>query len=130
MVSKTLPAHLQSGRNAEKLANRYLQKQGLQLVTQNYRCRQGEIDLVMRDDNTLVFVEVKFRHNEHWMPIIESVTRKKRWHLIQAGERYLQHFDVTAEGITECRFDIVLILGSPASIRWLPAAFDADEFHR
>ena len=51
-----------TGDHAEQLACVFLQQQGLQLVTRNYRCRGGEIDLIMRDDDSLVFVEVRYRH--------------------------------------------------------------------
>ncbi|WP_292746923.1 YraN family protein, partial [Methylophaga sp. UBA3191] len=53
--------HLQSGKQAEQLACNYLEKQGLKLVQRNFYCRRGEIDLIMQDGQTLVFIEVRYR---------------------------------------------------------------------
>lgn len=59
------PEHLQQGNAAEKIAATFLQQKGLTLVEKNFRCKYGEIDLIMREGKTLVFVEVRLRSNEH-----------------------------------------------------------------
>lgn len=107
-----------SGAAAEERATTYLQGQGLELVTRNYRCRQGELDIVMRDGNTLVFVEVRSRSNARFGGAAASITPTKQGKLIHAAEHYLlQHPHPGA-----CRFDAVLIEGN--SLQWLRQAFE------
>lgn len=87
----------------ERAAKDFLLKQGLVSVTDNYRCRAGEIDLVMRDRDTLVFVEVRFRKNRLFGGGAASVTRSKQKRLIRAARYYLQREHYTGN----CRFDVV-----------------------
>ena len=110
-----------SGDEAEKIAAAYLQQQGLTLLETNYRCRFGELDLVMRDGNALVFVEVRLRSNADFGGAGMSITAHKRKKLIRAAEHYLQH-----HGSTSCRFDAVLMdkIGIQ-HIEWIRNAFDA-----
>ena len=61
------------GQQIEQQVSRYLQKQGLRLIEQNYQCRGGEIDLIMKEKNTLVFVEVRFRKNARFGSALESI---------------------------------------------------------
>ena len=91
------------GQFAERRACRYLQRQGLTLVAKNYRCANGEIDLIMRDKEQLVFVEVRYRENKHYGTGIDSVDSKKIKKLILTARHYLasHQLDVPA------RFDIV-----------------------
>ncbi len=119
--------HLRDGRKAERIAARYLKRRGLRLLARNYRCRVGELDLIMQEADTLVFVEVKFRRDEHWMPVIEALNRTKRRRIILTSEHYLQRQGL-APDIRECRFDLVLLVGDLRSpdIRWLRRAFDAE----
>ncbi|MCG8083044.1 MAG: YraN family protein, partial [Candidatus Thiodiazotropha taylori] len=66
--------HLQQGEAAEQLAVDYLSRRGLKLVTRNFRCKVGEIDLIMREKRTLVFVEVRYRQSDDYGSALESIT--------------------------------------------------------
>ena len=94
------------GQRAEKLACDYLRSQGYQLVTQNYRCRSGEIDLIMRDEQTLVFVEVKFRSKQaHGQPV-EFFHSSKRRKFESAMSHYFQAQGLNPEMLAH-RIDVV-----------------------
>ncbi len=109
------------GTAAEKLALDYLQARGLTLVTHNFRCRGGELDLIMRDGEALVFVEVRSRRHSRYGTPAESVTRTKQQRLLRAAALYLQrqHLDLP------CRFDVVAILqtGDAPRVEWIRDAF-------
>lgn len=113
------------GRDAEELAERYLSRHGLMLVMRNYRCRRGEIDLVMRDADTLVFVEVRRRTSHAFGGGVASVDSRKRTRLVAAAEHYLMMKRIGDE--RPCRFDVVAIDGrSPrTTIEWVRDAFDS-----
>ena len=108
------------GQYAERRACRYLQRQGLTLVDKNYRCTRGEIDLIMRDKEQLVFVEVRYREHKSYGTGIDSVDSKKIKKLILTARHYLvsHQLDVPA------RFDVV---GFDASLnpKWISNAFNA-----
>ena len=112
------------GNDAEGLAERFLSRRGLQLVTRNYRCRRGEIDLVMRDADTLVFVEVRRRSGRTFGGGLESVDARKRARLAAAAEHYLTMKNFGDE--RACRFDVVAIDGPypRATIEWVRDAFE------
>lgn len=93
----------ETGNRAESLAADMLTRNGLTLVTRNYRCRQGEIDLVMRDTESLVFVEVRLRRNASFGGAFASVDRRKQQRLIKAARHYLAHSGWQGP----CRFDVV-----------------------
>ena len=95
--------HLRTGNAAEALACRWLQAQGLTLKEQNYRCKSGEIDLIMQDGETLVFVEVRYRSHAGFGSAIDSVTHAKQQKLQRAAEHYLQRLKHTPA----CRFDMI-----------------------
>ena len=108
-----------SGAAAEDRAAEHLQRRGLKLVARNWRCRQGEIDLILRDGATLVFVEVRSRASATFGGAGASITLAKQAKLIRAAEHYLlQHPDPAP-----CRFDAVLIDGD--ELQWLRNAFEA-----
>jgi putative endonuclease len=112
------------GQRAEQLACRYLQAQGLRLAQCNYRCRLGEIDLVMEDCESLVFVEVRCRRNGRFGSAVDSITPAKQARLIAAAQHYLQQ----TEGAQNkpCRFDVVGITPEQEGINdiiWLQDAF-------
>lgn len=119
-----LPSHLLKGRNAESRARRFLEARGLKFIEANYRCRPGEIDLVMRDRATLVFVEVRYRKNDDFGGALESIDARKQSKLRAAAEHYLQRRRIGSP----CRFDVVLITGSPGGskdgprVDWIPNA--------
>jgi len=108
------------GAEAEALAGEHLERAGLRILTRNYRCPQGEIDLVVEDRDVLVFVEVRYRHTSGFGSAMESVDRRKQQRLIAAARHYLaaQHIDCP------CRFDVVAITGTPSTLEWLRNAFD------
>lgn len=116
--------HLIKGRDAEDRARRYLERRGLTCIETNYRCRPGEIDLIMRDNAVIVFVEVRCRKNHRYGGALESIDFRKQHKLRAAAEHYLQHRRSAAE--SPCRFDVVLITGSPDSggehVDWIPNA--------
>ena len=95
------------------------------LVTRNYRCRRGEIDLVMRDTETLVFVEVRRRTSRAFGGGLDSVDARKRARLVAAAEHYLMMKRIGDE--CPCRFDVVAIDGpfTRTTIEWVRDAFDA-----
>ena len=95
------------------------------VVGRNYRCRRGEIDLVMRDMDTLVFVEVRRRTSRAFGGGLGSVDRRKRARLVAAAEFYLAVNRIGDD--RPCRFDVVAIDGPPrqATIEWVRGAFDA-----
>lgn len=97
---------------------------GLRLIARNYRCRHGEIDLVMRDGTTIAFVEVRFRSRIDFGSGAESVDARKRARLLSTAEHYLQRHATLQ---VECRFDIVSILqnGKTHRLDWLQNAFGA-----
>jgi len=115
-----------AGRWAEKAAREYLVDQGLHCLARNHRCRFGELDLVMRDDATLVFVEVRFRQSDAFGGAAASVTLAKRRRLIAAARHYLGGLRRTP--LPPCRFDVVSV--SPPHYRprfdWIRDAFTDD----
>lgn len=108
-----------SGTAAEDAAAAYLAAQGLQLVERNYRCRFGEIDLILRDGRTLVFVEVRYRRNRDFGGAAESITAAKRERLLRAARHYM----ASQSRFPECRFDAVLMHGAMGEIEWMVNAF-------
>ena len=91
------------GIDAESACCHYLRQQGLKLLTKNYHSRRGEIDLVMQDNDTVVFVEVRYRKNDAFGGAIESITRSKQQKLHATAEQYLQQETSLSNG----RFDVV-----------------------
>ncbi len=118
------PRHL-AGSAAESAAARLLTAHGLQQVDANVRYRDGELDLVMRDGGTLVFVEVRYRASEDFGGAAASVTPAKQRRLVRAATRYLAAHRAYAQ--LPCRFDVVCASGDPHApeLQWLRAAFDA-----
>jgi putative endonuclease len=109
------------GQRGEDDAARFVEKRGLTILTRNFHCRGGEIDLVCRDGKTLVFVEVRLRGNASHGGAGASITAAKQRRIILAAQHYLARnngFD------TDCRFDCILIDGH--QIEWIRDAFSAD----
>ena len=115
--------HLVDGAWAESHARRHLEHSGMKFVQQNFSSRHGEIDLVMRDDATLVFVEVRLRRNaDHGHPA-ETITPDKQRRLRRTAEYYLQRH--APGGRTDCRFDVVTVTGGRVDpiTEWFRNAF-------
>ena len=93
----------------EEAAGRYLQNQGMRIITSRYRCRAGEIDLILDHAGVLVFAEVKTRRNDACGRPWEAVNRNKMRRIARAAAWYLA---ATRQGGRICRFDVVEVLGS------------------
>jgi putative endonuclease len=114
-----------SGKAAEALARQHLEQQGLRLLAQNWHCRRGELDLVMLDTDTVVFVEVRYRRHAAWGGAIESVDARKREKLTMAAMHFLQQESRWAKH--PCRFDVIAINrkgNAPPQLNWIQNAFD------
>lgn len=113
----------EQGCAAEGEARRYLEGQGLHTVAQNCHDRFGEIDLVMRDGQYLVFVEVRMRRSASFGGAMASVDRRKQRKLIATALGYLQQHPHDGP----CRFDVVAIGGAENRLEWLQNAFELSE---
>lgn len=108
------------GKEKEEQAAIYLEKQGCIILEKNFYTRTGEIDLIVKDKEYLVFVEVKYRSNETSGFPGEAITQKKRNSIIQTAKNYLRKYSYHED--TPCRFDAVLILDK--KIEWILNAFE------
>lgn len=110
-----------NGHEAERYAEAYLQGYDLVLLQRNYRCRSGEIDLIMRDGATLVFVEVRMRTNPAFGGAAASITIGKQKKLLQTARHYLASLKLEPA----CRFDAILLSGrNGEQVEWIKNAFD------
>jgi len=117
----------QRGARAEQLARNYLEQQGLYFRQANFRCRRGEIDLIMQDGDTLVFVEVRYRRNSRYGTAAETVDRHKQRKLVTTALFYLQSNPQLAR--LSGRFDVIAISGDSGSPRidWHPDAIQIQD---
>ncbi len=118
-----IPLHLRHGKIGEAAAKKHLKGQGLKFLTANYRSDRGEIDLIFRDGDCLVFVEVKTRSSEDWVRPAAAVNARKRRLLSQCALDYLRLLKNPA---VQIRFDIVEVLlndGAVYEVRHLPNTF-------
>lgn len=118
------------GNHWENQALKYLRGRGLKLLARNYTCPAGEVDLVMRDGNVLVFVEVRYRKGSAWVGAAESVTPAKQRKVAYTAAHFLQRNPSLAH--MACRFD-VLAIGQQEQrpkprFDWIQAAFEAPFF--
>lgn len=123
MGGKSLPQNLVHGTAGEQAAKRHLQKLGLKYLTSNFRGKRGEIDLVFRDEDCLVFVEVKARSIASWTRPAAAVNKGKRMRLTHTAFEYLRMLDAPP---VKVRFDVVEVVlkgNAVAEIRHLPNAF-------
>src|ERR1043165_7966956 len=102
--AKPKPLHLRHGELGERAAKKHLKRQGLKFLTANFRTPRGEIDLVCRDSDCLVFVEVKTRSSEEWARPAAAVDRERRQRLTRAALDYLHRLK---NPLVKIRFDIV-----------------------
>jgi putative endonuclease len=124
------PLHLQYGELGERAARKHLQRKGLKFLTGNFRSERGEIDLVFREKDCLVFVEVKTRSSEEWTRPAAAVDATRRRRLTRAGLDYLH---LLKNPPIKVRFDIVEILlekGAVREIRHLPNTFAMEKPYR
>lgn len=106
------------GKKAEDIACSFLIKNGLVLITRNYYCRHGEIDLIMQDSDTLVFVEVRYRQSNTYGSAAESVDQTKQRKLIFSANHYLTTYPTDRP----LRFDVVA-LSPNQTPQWINNAF-------
>jgi putative endonuclease len=122
-VSKIQPEHLRRGILGERAAKKFLQGQGMKFLAANFNSRRGEMDLIFRDGDCLVFAEVKTRSSECWTRPSKAVNAGKRRRLSQCALDYLRKLNNPPVKI---RFDIVEVLlsdGEVHEVRHLPGAF-------
>jgi len=122
-MTRGAPLNLSRGRKAEDIACARLQQAGLALTTRNYRSPFGEIDLVMQEHDTLVFVEVRYRSSDDFGTPAETVDARKQARLRATAEHYLQNTPRASK--KACRFDIVALTGDGegGDFRWLQNVF-------
>ncbi|MDR0736386.1 MAG: YraN family protein [Zoogloeaceae bacterium] len=112
------------GMRAETLAANYLRAQGLAIVARNFRVRGGEIDIIAREGEITVFVEVRLRRSQAFGGAIGSIGAPKRRRLLLAA----QHWRLRHSQRGNCRFDCVLLDGLDANnLEWIRHAFTADD---
>ncbi len=124
------PVHLQRGRLGERAAKKHLRRLGLKFLTANFRSARGEIDLIFRDGDCLVFVEVKTRSSEDWTRPAAAVDARKRRLLSQTALDYLK---LLRNPPVKFRFDIVEVLlrdGAVNEVRHLPNTFSLSAPYR
>jgi len=124
------PEHLRRGESGERAAKKFLQQSGLKFLTANFRSARGEVDLVFRDADCLVFVEVKTRSSEEWTRPAAFVDARKRKLLSQTALDYLK---LLKHPEVKFRFDIVEVLlteGNVREIRHLPNTFSLSKPYR
>lgn len=118
------------GFEIEQYVAEYLQKQGIEIITRNFSCKMGEIDIICKDkpntySEVLVFIEVRYRKNTLYGSAAESVTHTKQQKLIRTAHYYLmknpweQHLD--------CRFDVIAVSleHNLSKIEWIQDAFQS-----
>ena len=110
--------HLLRGENAEQMAERFLIAKGLTPICRNFRCKPGELDLIMADGRTLVIVEVRFRKSDKYGSALESITPVKQSRIIAATQVYLSKHKTDRP----VRFDAIAVTGD-GGIDWVPNAF-------
>jgi putative endonuclease len=124
------PVHLRYGELGERAARKHLKRHGLKFLTANFRTERGEIDLVCREKDCLVFVEVKTRSSEEWSRPAAAVNAERRRRLTRAALDYLR---LLKNPQVKLRFDIVEVLledGAVREVRHLPNSFAMERPHR
>ena len=111
------------GYRAEKRACRFLKKQGLSLITKNFQTPYGEIDLIMQDQQEIVFVEVRYRQNTDFGTASEPVSSMKQRRIVKSSLAYLMKHQIPDS--FPCRIDVVDITKNDA-ICWIKNAFDVE----
>ena len=127
---KESPLSQQRGELGERAAKKHLQQRGLKFLTANFRSDRGEIDLIFRDDDCLVFVEVKARSSDDWVRPAARVNQRKRRLLCQTALDYLE---LLKNPQVKIRFDIVEVLlrdGNVHEVRHLPNSFAMEKPYR
>ena len=125
MDDKEINTANHTGKIAEDIAAQYLTKEGLKLIDQNFHSRFGEIDLIGLDKEILTFIEVRYRKNEQYLAVIETIDQHKCRKIIISSEYYLsKHKNYRTY---QCRYDVIAIAGelNKPVIEWIKNAFQA-----
>ena len=125
IFNKNKAPHLARGEWAEQCAQNFLADQGLKLLTRNFRGKHGEIDLIMEDGRTLVFIEVRFRKSDRFGSAAESITTAKQSRILKTAGLFLQLNKINQP----IRFDVITL--SPEQpdenhLNWIKNAFQAE----
>lgn len=118
-MAKTQKSAQQQGRESEDQAQHYLCQHGLSIIEENFRCKCGEIDLIMRDGDTLVFIEVRYRKSNIFGGALQSIGTNKQRRIRQTAMFYLQQHRLFEK--TAARFDVLAM--SANDIQWIKGAF-------
>ena len=124
------PLHLRYGILGERAAKKHLKRSGLKFLTANFRSGRGEVDLIFREKDCLVFVEVKTRSSEEWVRPAAAVDKERRQRLVRAALDYLR---LIKNPLVKTRFDIVEVLlqdGAVHEVRHLPNTFAMERPYR
>jgi len=106
----------------EERAQNFLKKSGVRILNTNFKCKLGEIDIIAADNNTLLFIEVKYRKSDKFGDPSETVTYHKQKKIILTAQLYLQKHPKLAN--KACRFDVISIHQN--DINWIQDAFNTD----
>ena len=114
-----------TGNEAELRACQYLTEQGLELIERNFHCRYGEIDLVMRQHQTIVFVEVRFRKADSLVTGAQSISPAKQTRLVRSASYYLQQNKLS--DATPARIDVIAVTQADQAHQfdWIQNAIEA-----
>lgn len=125
LLNKVLPSRRTIGQRAERIAEKYLKQYQLKTLQKNYHSRFGEIDIIMHDQDSIVFIEVRCRNNTNYGSGAETVTASKQQKIIKTAQVYLQQHPEYKN--TPARFDVVSICNNKsenkADIDWIKNAF-------
>ena len=115
------------GDECEALAASWLERQGMRVLARNFRGKTGEIDIIARHGDHLVFLEVRARSNRAYDSAAGSVDRRKQQRILRTAQVFLQRHPGLAN--LPCRFDVIAFeprqSGNRLDIRWIPGAFTA-----
>jgi len=125
-----MPPHLRYGLLGEKAAKVHLKRAGMKFLTANFRTERGELDLIFRDHDCLVFIEVKTRSSEEWARPASAIDKERRQRLTRTALDYLR---LLKNPPVRIRFDIVEVLledGHVDEVRHLPNSFPMERPYR
>ena len=119
--------HITAGHAAERIVRTHLEKSGLEFICSNYNCRFGELDLVMRERDTLVVIEVRYRRQTVFMQPVASITSAKIRRIACATRHYLSSHPRWRN--VSVRFDVIGLHGPLANpeMNWIRGAFTIDD---
>lgn len=110
------------GNQYEDLAAKHVKSAGLEIVQRNFSCKKGEIDIIAKQGERLIFIEVRFRKSAHFGSAANTVNKQKQQKIRYTAEYYLKQNQLNINHVAT-RFDIIAFDGGPQQIRWLKAAF-------